>query len=101
MLIVSKKAGGSGLAYDASQDLGKVKMQMSKPPSLVENLKYTIEIKGGKGKSRWPGRTTPRPCPFRQNNMWHSRFPRSHDMADEAGAPGACRSFTGLQFPIE
>jgi len=49
VLIVSKKAGGSGLAYDASQDLGKVKMKMSKPPSLVENLKYTIEDNGGKG----------------------------------------------------
>ena len=51
VLIVNKKTGESGLAYDGSQDLGKVKMQMSKPPSLVENLKYTIEDSGGgKGK---------------------------------------------------
>lgn len=41
-LIVSKKTGEWGLAYDASQDLGKVKMKMSKPPSMVEELKYTI-----------------------------------------------------------
>ncbi len=51
VLIVNKKTGEWGLAYDASQDLGKVKMQMSKPPALVENLKYTIEDQGGgKGK---------------------------------------------------
>jgi hypothetical protein len=30
------------LAYDGSQDLGKVKMTMSKPPSMMEELKYTI-----------------------------------------------------------
>jgi hypothetical protein len=51
VLIVNKKTGEWGLAYDASQDVGKVKMQMSKPPSLVENLKYTVEETGsGKGK---------------------------------------------------
>jgi hypothetical protein len=51
VLIINKKTGEWGLAYDASQDLGKVKMQMSKPPSMVENLKYTIEDQGGgKGK---------------------------------------------------
>jgi hypothetical protein len=41
-LIVNKKTGEWGLAYDGSQDLGRVKMQMSKPPATVENLKYTI-----------------------------------------------------------
>jgi len=51
LLIVNKKTGESGLDYDAGQDLGKIKMQMSKPPSLVENLKYTIDdLGGGKGK---------------------------------------------------
>ena len=50
-LIVNKKTGEWGLAYDASADLGKVKMQMATPPSLVENLKYTIDdLGGGKGK---------------------------------------------------
>lgn len=50
-LIVNKKTGEWGLAYDASQDLGRVKMTMSKPSSLVEELKYTIEELGGnKGK---------------------------------------------------
>jgi len=51
VLIVNKKTGESGLAYDAGSDLGKVKMQMSKPPSLVENLTYTIE--GGKITLSW------------------------------------------------
>ena len=37
-LIVNKKTGEWGLAYDGSQDLGKTKMTMSKPPAMVENL---------------------------------------------------------------
>jgi hypothetical protein len=50
VLILNKKTGEWGLAYDASQDLGKVKMQMSKPPGMVEELKYTInDLGGGKG----------------------------------------------------
>lgn len=47
VLIVNKKTGEWGLSYDASQDLGKVKMKMSKPASMVENLKYTITGTGG------------------------------------------------------
>lgn len=46
-LIVNKKTGEWGLAYDASQDLGKTKMTMSKPQSMVEELKYTITDSGG------------------------------------------------------
>ena len=41
-LVVNKKTGEWGLAYDASQDLGKTKMEMSKPSQMVEQLKYTI-----------------------------------------------------------
>jgi hypothetical protein len=41
-LIVSKKTGEWGLAYDGSQDLGRVKMKMSHPPAMVEELKYTV-----------------------------------------------------------
>lgn len=47
MLIVNKKTGEWGLAYDASQDLGKTPMTMSKPPSMVENLKWTVTDQGG------------------------------------------------------
>lgn len=46
-LIVNKKTGEWGLAYDASQDLGKVKMKMSKPPAMVENLSWAIKDNGG------------------------------------------------------
>ena len=45
--IVNKKTGEWGLAYDGSQDLGKTRMHMSKPPSMVENLNYTITDNGG------------------------------------------------------
>lgn len=48
-LILNKKTGEWGLAYDASQDLGKTKMTMSKPPAMVEELKYTITGSGGAG----------------------------------------------------
>jgi Protein of unknown function (DUF2911) len=46
-LIVNKKTGEWGLAYDATQNLGKVSMHMSKPSSMIENLVYTIKDNGG------------------------------------------------------
>jgi Protein of unknown function (DUF2911) len=50
-LIVSKETGQWGLAYKAANDLGRVKMTMSKPAALVETLKYTITSEGAtKGK---------------------------------------------------
>jgi hypothetical protein len=49
-LIVNKQTGQSGLDHDPKQDLGRVKMTMSKPPSLVEQLKYTLSATGNKGK---------------------------------------------------
>ena len=50
-LIVNKQTGQSGLEYDAKQDLGRVKMTMSKPPALVEQMKFTLAAAGGnKGK---------------------------------------------------
>ena len=52
-LIISRQTGQWGLSYDPKQDLGRVKMTMSKPPSLVETLKYSIADKGaGKGELR-------------------------------------------------
>ena len=52
-LIISKQTGQWGLTYDAKQDLGRVKMTMSKPSALVETLKYTIADKGaGRGELR-------------------------------------------------
>ena len=49
-LIINKQTGQSGLEYDAKQDLGHVKMTMSKPPAMVEQMKYTLSNTGGKGK---------------------------------------------------
>jgi hypothetical protein len=46
-LVINKQTGQWGTSYDASQDLGRVKMQMSKPPALIEVLKYTISSTGG------------------------------------------------------
>jgi hypothetical protein len=45
-LIVNKKTGEWGLAYDPASDLGKTKFTMSAPPSMVENLKWEIADKG-------------------------------------------------------
>jgi hypothetical protein len=46
-LIINKQTGQWGLSYDASQDLGRVKMTMSKPPAEVERMKYTLTSLGG------------------------------------------------------
>ena len=43
-LIINKQTGQSGLAYDAAQDLGRVKMQMSKPAASQELLSYKLTI---------------------------------------------------------
>jgi len=47
VFIVSKAVREWGLEYDSTKDLGRVKMQMSKPAKLVENLKYTLKATGG------------------------------------------------------
>ncbi len=47
VLIVNKQTGEWGLSYDASQDLGKTAMTMAAPPSMVEDLTYTITDNGG------------------------------------------------------
>ncbi len=46
-LVINKQTGQWGLTYDPSQDLGRVKMKMSKPPAPIETLKYTISSAGG------------------------------------------------------
>lgn len=45
-LIINKQTGQWGLSYAASQDLGRVKMTMSKPPAPVETLHYTLTEQG-------------------------------------------------------
>jgi hypothetical protein len=46
-LIISKETGQWGLDYHQNRDLGRVKMEMSKPPSLVERMKFTLSSAGG------------------------------------------------------
>jgi hypothetical protein len=46
-LIVSKATKEWGLAYNKDMDLGHVKMDMSKPPALVEVYKMTLSSAGG------------------------------------------------------
>ena len=46
-LVINKQTGQWGTEYDASKDLGRVKMEMTKPPALIEMLKYTISSSGG------------------------------------------------------
>ena len=46
-LIVNKKTGEWGLAYDGTQDVGRTKMRMAKPSAMIENLVYTIKDDGG------------------------------------------------------
>jgi hypothetical protein len=45
-LIINRQTGQWGTDYDRKQDLGRVKMTMSKPPALVETLKYTLSAQG-------------------------------------------------------
>jgi hypothetical protein len=46
-LVISKQTGQWGTEYDASKDLGRVKMEMKTPPAPIEMLKYTIASTGG------------------------------------------------------
>jgi hypothetical protein len=41
-LIINKQTGQWGTEYDASKDLGRVKMTMSTPVTPVEVMKYTL-----------------------------------------------------------
>ena len=45
--IVNKQTGQWGLAYKPDQDLGRVKMMMSKPSAPVETLKISLASAGG------------------------------------------------------
>lgn len=50
-LVVSKETGEWGLDYNQSRDLGRVKMDMSKPPKPIETYKMTLSSVGAnKGK---------------------------------------------------
>lgn len=46
-LVVSKATGEWGLDYDKSHDLGRVKMEMSKPAKPIETYRMTLSSLGG------------------------------------------------------
>jgi len=46
-LIVNKQTGQWGLTYKKDMDLGRVKMQMSKPAAPIETYKMTLSSAGG------------------------------------------------------
>jgi hypothetical protein len=55
-LIINKQTGQWGLSYDQAQDLGRVPMDISKPPAAIETLKYTLTSTGadsGKLQLEW------------------------------------------------
>ncbi len=45
-LIINKQTGQWGLTYNQSQDLGRVPMDMSKPPAPIETYKMTLSSTG-------------------------------------------------------
>lgn len=47
-LIINKQTGQWGLKYDKSMDLGRVAMDMAKPPALIETYKMTLSSTGAK-----------------------------------------------------
>jgi len=50
-LIINKQTGQWGLDYRQDRDLGRVSMNMTKPPAPVETMKFTLSSEGGnKGK---------------------------------------------------
>jgi hypothetical protein len=64
-LIVSKATGEWGLDYDASKDLGRVPMIMSKPPAPVEIFKIALNhTTGNKGSLQMAWEDTVATVPF-------------------------------------
>jgi hypothetical protein len=45
-LIINKQTGQWGTIYNKDQDLGRVPMDMSKPPALIETYKMTLSGTG-------------------------------------------------------
>ena len=50
-LIINKQTGQWGLDYSQNRDLGRVAMNMSKPPAPIEKMRIALSSEGGnKGK---------------------------------------------------
>jgi hypothetical protein len=46
-LIINKQTGQWGLTYNEAMDLGRVKMNVTKPPAPIETFKITLSSTGG------------------------------------------------------
>ncbi|HZU24148.1 MAG TPA: DUF2911 domain-containing protein [Bryobacteraceae bacterium] len=46
-LIINKQTGQWGTEYNESQDLGRVKMNVKRPGSMIETLKISLDNDGG------------------------------------------------------
>ncbi|MDQ2898500.1 MAG: DUF2911 domain-containing protein [Acidobacteriota bacterium] len=65
MLIVNKQTGQWGTEYSQGQDLGRVKMTMSRSQAPVETFKITLDGEGGKrGKLTMAWENTIASVPF-------------------------------------
>jgi hypothetical protein len=64
-LIISKATGEWGLDYPRGKDLGRIKMDMGKPPSPIDKYKITLSSAGGnQGKLQLEWETTIASVPF-------------------------------------
>ena len=85
-LIVSKDTKEWGLAYKKDKDLGRVKMEMSKPPAPIEIYKMTLSSSGEfRQAATGVGEPHRRPCRSPPNDASACR-------TASAFAPRACRN---------
>jgi hypothetical protein len=64
-LIINKQTGQWGLEYDQGRDLGRVPMDMSKPPKPIDVFKMTLSSGGGNnGKLQLEWENTIASVPF-------------------------------------
>jgi hypothetical protein len=64
-LIINKQTKQWGLTYDPARDLGRVPMDMSKPPSPIDVYKMTLSAVGGdRGKLQLEWENTIASVPF-------------------------------------
>jgi hypothetical protein len=64
-LIINKQTGQWGLEYDQARDLGRVPMDMSKPPAPIDVYKMTLSSPGGaSGKLQLAWENTIASVPF-------------------------------------
>jgi hypothetical protein len=64
-LVINKQTGQWGLEYHKDQDLGRVPMEMSKPPAPIDTFKISLKSTGGnKGLLQMEWENTMAAVPF-------------------------------------